>query len=370
MATSSRPPTPDELARHVLTRRLGLKRRESVLIESFPTALPWANAFVRQARRLDARPTLLYEDERSYWDAVDSGHADAVGNPGEPEWAALEATDVYVYFWGPEDIARRARLPEGVEARATAYNQSWYDRARAAGVRGARMEIAKATEANARYYGVNLRQWKSEVLEATMRDPRTLRRPFARLEKALGRGRDVRLTAPNGTDLTLALDHGPVRIFDGRRERPAPKRWRYALMTTVPSAAVGTRLSGSVAEGTLVANRPSYLPYGVARGGTARFTDGRLTRLSFREGGAATRRSYAAASKGRDQPAFFEVGLDPALHGVPDIEDCEAGAVTVGVGANAGWGGSNRSDFMSWLVVAGAKLSVDGKPIVRNGRVL
>lgn len=370
MAPSTVTPTPDELARHVLTRRLALRRGEKVLIESFPRALPWANAFVRQARRLDARPFLHYEDERSYWDTIDSGHVDAIGEPGEHEWAALDATDVYVYFWGPEDLRRRDRLSDGVRSRSVAYNQRWYERARAVGLRGARMEIGKVTEPNARYYGLNYRAWRAEILAATMRDPDALRPAFRRLERSLGRGREVRLTAPGGTDLTLALDHGPVRVFDGTRTGPAPKRWRFASMATVPSAAVGTRLNGGIAEGTLVANRPSYLGSGIAQGGTARFEDGRVTRLSFRHGGAEVRKEFNAASKGGDQPGFIEIGVEPALHISPDLEDCEAGAVTIGIGANGGWGGKNRSDFMTWLVVAGGKLTVDGREIVRRGRVL
>ena len=340
------------------------------MIESFPTALPWATAFVRQARRLDARPLLLYEDERSYWDAIASGHVDALGQPGASEWAALESADVYVYFWGPEDHRRRQRLPPEIRSRSTAFNMRWYDRARKRGIRGARMEIAKVTEANARFYGVSARRWRAALIEATMRDPRSLRRRVRRVDRMLRRGRELHLTAPGGTDLTLALDHGPIRTFDGCRLRAAPRRWRFAAMATIPSAAVVTRHDTRVAEGTFVANRPSYLGSGVARGGHARFSGGRLLDFGFRQGGAGPREAYAAASRGRDVPGFIEVGLDPALEAIPDLEDCEAGAVTLGIGANTGWGGSNRSTFMTWMVVGGGTLSVDGNVVVRSGQVL
>lgn len=370
MARSFQAPTPDELARHVLKRRLGIKRGEALVVESFPSSLPWATAFVRQARRMDARPLLLFEDERTYWDTIDSGHVDTIGTPPESEWALLEASDVYVYFWGPENHARRSRLPEAVAAKASAYNREWYDRARRAGLRGVRMEMAKVTPANARFYQIPFREWRNAILTATMRDPSDLKRPIERVSRALARGREVRLTAPGGTDITLALDHGPIRTFDGRCERPGPRRWRFSVMATVPSAVVGSRLKTSVAEGTIAANRPSYLGTGVAHGGTARFQGGHLVRLSFRAGGNAVRKEYAASSRGRDLVGFIEVGLDPALHGLPDLEDCEAGAVTLGLGTNTSWGGSNRTDFMTWLTVAGGRLTVDGQDVVRSGRVL
>ena len=100
----------DRLARVTLRQRLGLKPRENVTIEAFSSTLPWAAGFVREARRIGANPLVHFEDEASYWAAVREGRASVIGAPGDHEWAGLGETDVYIYFWGPTEIERRARL--------------------------------------------------------------------------------------------------------------------------------------------------------------------------------------------------------------------------------------------------------------------
>src|SRR5208282_4235008 len=152
----------DRLARAVLTHRVHLKPNENVTIEVYPTALPWALGFVREARRLGARPLLHYEDESSYWTAVEEGKGEILGTPGAHEWAALSKTDVYIYFWGPEDDARLNHLPDATVGKLQSFNPTWYQRADRAGARGVRMGIARVTPAAARHWGVSLDAWRKE----------------------------------------------------------------------------------------------------------------------------------------------------------------------------------------------------------------
>ena len=173
----------DRLARSVLKDRLHLKAKENVTIETYPSALPWATGFVREARRMGAKPLLHYEDEASYWTAVEEGHAHRIGSPSDAEWAALADTDVYIYFWGPEDMARRIALPEKTQGSLTAFNGKWYDVAAKAGLRGARMSIARVTERNARHWGVSRSTWEAEVLAASFRDPKTMAKDAAKVER-------------------------------------------------------------------------------------------------------------------------------------------------------------------------------------------
>jgi hypothetical protein len=52
------------------------------------------------------------------------------------------------------------------------------------------------------------------------------------------------------------------------------------------------------------------------------------------------------------------------------FEESERGALTVGVGRNAGFGGKNTSSFFGFLTVGGAELLVDDTPVVRGGRLV
>ncbi len=358
----------DLLARNVLTQRLHVRPKETVLIESWPTSLPWASAFVRQSRRIGAKPVVLYEDEASYWQAVASGGAKALGQLGDHEWAALEKTDVYVYFWGPENRGRTRALPEKTQEELTGFNGRWYELAAKTGLRGARMEIARATETNARYYGVNLGTWRRELFQASVRDPREFDRPIRKLRQALASGTTLRIRHPNGTDLSLGLAGREPLALDGR-VTPQSMQRPYGMLVNVPAAVVLVAIDESVADGTIRANGPNYLPNGPVSGGQWKFSGGHLRGARYATGGARFRGPYAMGGEGRDLPGLLEIGLDPAIHVAPELEDCELGALTLGIGGNAGFGGRTKSSFNSWLTVRGAELSVDGRVVVRGGRI-
>jgi len=212
MTTSVTEAQADRLARNVLLSRLGLKPNEKVIIETYPSSLPWASGFVREARRRGAQPILHYEDESAYWTAIEEGQAGLLGAPADHEMAALAEADVYIYFWGPEDLARRWKLDDSTQEQATAFNSRWYEVARKNGVRGARMGIARATPQNAKAFGVSYPAWRAELLEASTRDNRPVVRQADRLRKVLEKGGSARLTHPTGP---TSSSHSPT----GRCER-------------------------------------------------------------------------------------------------------------------------------------------------------
>jgi hypothetical protein len=142
------------------------------------------------------------------------------------------------------------------------------------------------------------------------------------------------------------------------------------MMASVPDGSVYVAVDESTAEGTFVSNRMSGLSGEPARGGRWTFRAGRLTRQGYASGGASVRSAYAKGGSGRDRPAMLEVGLDPSVHVSPNLEENEKGAVSVGVGSNAGFGGTTRSRFMAHLTLAGAELVIDGRTVVRGGRIV
>lgn len=366
------PQVADRLARRVLTTRLNLKAGENVTIEVFPSSLPWATGFVREARRLGAHPLVHYEDEDSYWAAVDEGKADLIGNPGTHEWATLDETDAYVFFWGPEDEPRMRGLPGKLQERLTAYNMKWYQRAGKAGVRGVRMAIARATPENARHWGVSVNAWRKELLASSSLDPKTMARDAEKIRRAFEGAGEVRVRHPNGTDLRLRLLGRKATVVTGSATPEAIRRrpGRFGFMANVPDGSVFVAPDEKVAEGAVVSNRNVAGFPGPISGGGWRFGEGRLVEQRYRSGGAMLKRAFADGKKGRDLPAMVEVGLDPTVRIAPGMQENERGAVSIGLGSNVSFGGSTDANFNAILTVSGAELSVDGRVIVRGGRIL
>ncbi|MDE1820543.1 MAG: aminopeptidase [Euryarchaeota archaeon] len=368
-APSSLPASEAAVARKVLKETLRVKKGENVVIETWNHTLDLARAFVLEARKLGAHPVLLFEDERTYWDSVDSADPRELGKVGSHEWALLSKAQAYVFLWGPEDRPRFRRLDPKVMEKLHAYNDEWYARAKRARLRGARMEIGRVTEANAQQFNVPLAAWRQEVLEATMADTATMVREGKHLAQVLQRGKRVTIDHPNGTHLELQLRGKRPVVEDGvvgAEDVAAGQN-----MTSVPGGYVAVALDERYGEGTFRSNRTSFLSGGRAEGGEWTISGGRLTASTYRSGGEFLSAPFEKApKKGRDQLGMLSIGLNPRISSSPQMEDQERGVVLVTLGRNDNVGGSNKVPFLTWLALGGANVSVDGKPLVAGGNIV
>jgi hypothetical protein len=293
-----------------------------------------------------------------------------LGKSSAPEWAALKAADVYVNFWGPGDGDRLEKLPDDPGNEAFAWNWPWYAIARKAGIRGVRMTTGFVTEVRARRWGLDLAKWEEDALRASLVDPDAIARSGARLARALGRGKKVRITHSNGTDLEVALASLPSRLTDGR-----PRAYRKGdppagMLQQVPAGTLDVALDSTTAEGTFRANRRTNIWWNVHSGARLEFSDGRMTSSSFDEGEPEFARQFKNGTAGKDRTSLLKFGLNPAVQDVPHLETVERGSVSLQIGSNRYLKGSNKSNFFSWFSLAGAELTVDGTPVVRGGRIL
>ncbi|HEV2428252.1 MAG TPA: hypothetical protein VGV64_00175 [Thermoplasmata archaeon] len=361
-------PALEQIATQVLTKTLRLRRGQCVLIDAWTHMMPWAQAFVLSARRLGIRPTVLYEDEATYWRSVESARAEDVGAFPEPERAALSKTDGFVFLWGPEDRPRLRALPKKVNQALTGYNGAWYQTAAKAKIRGCRIEFGQATAPAARLHGVDLGSWRNELLEASLVDPLLLQKEAARLAGRLKKGKRLTIHHANGTHLELALVGRAPVVDDGI---VAPEDVRTGNnMTSIPAGAVYVAVDERTADGLFVANRTSFPTSGPTQGGRWTMEGGRLTQFTYGDGLERFQAAYDAAGRAKDRPGFVSIGLNPRLHLCPGLEDFERGTLLFGIGANGSFGGKNPPPFQAWLGLAGAHLDVDGRPLVADGEIL
>jgi leucyl aminopeptidase (aminopeptidase T) len=200
-------------------------------------------------------------------------------------------------------------------------------------------------------------------------DPVALRAAGARVAHALSRGRELRVTAPNGTDVRLRLRRRSPWVDDGFVDREDLRRRRN--VATVPGGSVVVAIDETSAEGTVIANRPSFLSAGRVEGGQWDLERGRLRNYWYTSGAEAFDVEFAEAPRGREVLGLFGIGLNTSLApGVPHAEDAEAGTVTLAVGGNSAYGGATSCRFLSWLTVGEATVAVDGAPLVDRGELL
>jgi leucyl aminopeptidase (aminopeptidase T) len=363
--------SPPAVARALLGSGLRVRRGEHVAVVTWSHTLPWASACVAEGRRLGALPFLILEDEAAFWRSVDLAPATRRWAPPAPQVvAAIERSDALVYFPGPADRARLHALPPVQLVPFLGADDAWLRRTNRAKVRGIRCLLGYASDANAERWGVPAATWRSQLIRAiTDTDYGAVVRAGRRVAEVLTTGRELRLTAGNGTDLTLRLRGRRPWVDDGIVD--ADDRRRGRTLATSPGGSVVVAVDERASEGTVVGNRPSFLGSGRVDGAQWEVEGGRLRNYWYTEGAPSFESDFTRAPRGRDVVGLFALGLNEAIApSVPQAEDAAGGTVTVAVGGNHLYAGRNRCRFLSWITVGEATVAVDGHPLVDRGKVL
>lgn len=363
--------TPAAVGKALVEGALALRRGEELVVASWTHTLPWATACVAEARRLGAHATLLLEDEATFWRSVEVAPATRSwsGIPSTAR-AALREADALVYFAGPADRPRLHSLPIAQQSPFHGTSEAWLSVCRKANVRGVRCLLGYSSDVQGEQWKVPGALWRSQMIRAMVdADPVAMGIAGARAARALARGREIRITAPNGTDVRLRLRRRAPWVDDGRVDRR--NRLHRRNVTTVPGGTVVIAVDERSAEGTAIADRPSFLSSGRVDGGQWDLERGRLREYWFTSGTEAFESEFAPAPKGREVLGLFAVGLNPVLPaGVPQAEDAPAGTVTLAIGGNSAYGGSNSCRFLSWITLGEATVAVDGVPLVDRGELV
>jgi leucyl aminopeptidase (aminopeptidase T) len=358
-----------KVARTVLKNTLRVRPGENVIIESWSGALPFSTPYVNEARRLGANPMFLYEDEPAFWQALETGSSRQTGKVGSHEWAALANTAAYVYFWGPSEWPRASELPKNKKTGVAAYNPEWYRRAAKAKIRGARVFLGRTSERSAEHWKLGLDDWREELLRASLVPPAEMNRLGKRIGARLAKGRAVRITHPNGTDLSFRLGKFPVQLDDALVDAEDVKAGNN--MASIPGGVVGVCIDHTSTEGRVLGNHTTYPESGPVTGHEWSFQHGHLTEQRYDSGGEPILDAYRKAPRaGRDRLGFVSIGLNREITKLPMMEDQELGAVLLQLGENRFRGGKNASPFGAWLVLKDADVTVDGKPLLDGGRIV
>ena len=368
MAPEIGPAERSDLAARILRTNLRVRRGENVVIDSWGETLGWADAFIGEARNLGAHPVTLYESETAFWDASRRTAPSTVGVVARHELALLENTAAWVYLPPPAVLGGLHKRFPAAQRILDQWDNQWYRAARESGLRAIRLELTTATEENARQLGVNLEEWRRELVTATRELPTAIRARARTLLRRLGRGRRVTIRQPGGTRLDLGLAGRAPVVQDGTVSGEDALSGR--IMAVLPGGALAVAVDERFAEGEFVSNRPSRHYRGTFEDVRWTFHGGRLVDHETGRGSDVFEDHYRKAPKGRDRPALLTVGLNPHLRDAPFFEDLQLGVVTLYLGRNNDFGGRSTVGYREFALAEGVDLEVDGRPLVRAGSLV
>ena len=197
----------------------------------------------------------------------------------------------------------------------------------------------------------------------------TLRAKGEAARASLAGAKQITLTHPNGTNLTFGVDEARSFVSDGAITPVKMKQGGAAVNTWLPAGELILPAISGTAEGKVVIDRMLWEGQEV-RGLTLAYSKGRLTSMTAASSIDGLKARYDTAAGGKDQFAWIDIGLNPETKlpvGTGRIVWTAPGAVTVGLGDNRAFGGTNASDFGLATQIGGATVKADGKIVVENG---
>lgn len=228
------------------------------------------------------------------------------------------------------------------------------------------------TPALARQFGISQTQLSKIFWDGVNTKYDKLQATGARVKDKLQSGRKVRVTASNGTDLTVEIAKRPAFVSDGMVSLEDRYEKGPACQVWLPAGEVYVTPVRGTANGKFIAD--TYFFEGqLIKGLTLTFTKGKLTSMTADSDITALRERYDAAPAGREFLAVIDIGLNPDIRppsGSRVVTWMGAGNITIGVGNNTWAGGSNDVPYSLFAHLVGGSLTVDDKPIVERGTLL
>jgi leucyl aminopeptidase (aminopeptidase T) len=186
---------------------------------------------------------------------------------------------------------------------------------------------------------------------------------------SLENGKQVHITTPAGTDLTVQIEGRPVHVSDGVISEEDIKRGPAGYNVWLPAGEVYVAPVVGTAKGKVVVEKYSYSGK-VIEGLTLTFEAGKVTSITAKSALKRLKDMYDAASKGKENFAFIDFGINPNVkipRGSEMVAYMPAGMITVGIGGNTWAGGENDIEYGLQFHLTQATVTIDGKAVLENG---
>lgn len=362
--------TSRRVAENVVNRVARVRPGELVMLAGGERDLPLLEDLSIAVAKVGAYPLINYGSDRlvrRYFDEVPAA-LDTLG----PQLRTLPLTDVFIWTdfidpatYGGIDPARVAARQKA-DAPFRAALQTWKGRSIGLG------NGLYPTPGTARQAGISLAALTAMYRAGLDVDYDALGRTAALVQAALAHGKDIHLTAPNGTDLQAKIGGQTPYVSDGvisDADRAGSLAQRSAYL---PAGEAYVVMTPGSATGKLVMGRSWYRDKLITKL-EVDVEKGKLRRLSAGSGAATLQADFDKAGAGKDQVGVLDIGLNPAIHppaGSHIQPWSQSGILTIAIGNNQWAGGDNTGEFGLVIQLADATLVVDGHPIVDHGRLM
>lgn len=356
----------------IATRNLSVKPGEPVLVVGTPEYMQVLEDIAVQVQKAGGSPMIAVQSDRLMRLSYDSVPPARDADRPEAILALFKAFPAIIVLEGVSEAAVRHVAAERIEARGKAWQSVAAEITR---LNRRQVYLGNGmfpTEENARKHGMSREELDRMFWDGVRVDPTALAAAGEAVRAALRTGKTVRITSPAGTDLTLGLAGNPPYFSDGAITAEDAKSGAASQMVWLPAGEVYVRIASGSANGTIVTDRLTFEGDEI-EGLRAEVNNGRVTSLTASKGIERLKARYDAAGEGKDAVSVLSIGVNPNITIAENSKLrtwMPAGMVTISIGGDTFAGGSNNASFGFPMFLTAAQVTVDGKPIVENGKLV
>ena len=359
----------EELARTVVKDALHVDSSDVVIITTWDHTIDVANAMAVECFKQGADAMMSLWTDEYYYGLLRELSDESLGICSKLCEAFTEAETATINMFGP-------RNPEGLKSISPSKAIAWGEGERKAHyprnierkVRNVSLPLALLTPERASVYGFDLGKWKKAANSALAMDLKRITEKGRSVAAILEKARVVRLTSPNGTDLTFELNKRAVHVDDGVIDKEDIEK--KSLDAHLPAGTVLTTIAETSGNGKVVFDQPLQLMGLNVPDLEWKFKDGKMISMKASKNLEPLTKQFESASGDKDRISFLQIGLNPKAEYGYLMNQIVEGAVQIGIGDNEYIGGKNTASFGMAATLSRATLNIDGKTIIKNGQLL
>ena len=358
------------VARSIIRESLQAKPNEPIIIQAGTHTVDLATQVALEAYKVGADPAILLETDDVFYGQFKYLNEDQLRQTSAHCLGIADYVRSYVWIRGVENPAPMRRVPQSKWAAMFDGEEAHHRKNLEKKQKQVGVALGAVTRARAKTYGFNYAAWKRMTEDAISINYAGLRKTGDVLSAMFRRPAQVRVKADNGTDLRfrLAGEIRPPFMDDGVLSEEDLAIGNTT--TSLPAGGIFTAPVEESAKGTFVADVRVPQVGTLIEGISWTFQDGKVVDFIAKRNLKNAQLNYAGASGAKDRFGSFGIGLNSKI--VPGFLNSyyARGVVSIGIGDNRDLGGSNESSYGFSGYHAHATVTVDGKPIVEEGRLV
>ena len=367
-----KPPEPSQpdyaaIAEKVVGTSAKVKEGDIVEIFGGPQDLPLLEELVIAVRKRGAYPLFTFGTENILRKQIASVPEKYDTQPPKLGLAIVKIADVLIATSAVRDSSIIAALSPERQAKQAKAGQPVAEAQRKKNMRFVQLDNGLApSAARAKEYGISEAELSKLFWDGLGADFSAVETKCNLLKTTLAAGKELKVTAANGTNLTIKLKGKKVFSTDGVIDDADIKAGGPGVQAWLPAGEVYTVPAS--AEGKLVDDLMTYQGK-VIEGLTIDVKGGKSTSVTAKSGWDAIKARYDLASPAKNDLSVIDFGCNPAIKAVKPETFIPAGMVTIVFGGNLWAGGTNKEQFDLVIHLPGATVTLDGKPIIENGQL-